>query len=68
MSAYRAPGRPIDVMTGTAVVTVIVACPDTFVYPVCAEFAVTTTLPAAFGVTTPPVVMVAFDVTVQVTL
>ena len=67
VSTYRAPGRPTDVIRGTAAVTVIVACPDTVVYPACNAFAVTTTLPVALGVTTPVDVTDAFDVAVQAT-
>jgi hypothetical protein len=53
-------------VTVGGVVTVIVAAPETLVYPDCAEFAVHVAVPAPVGVNTPACVIVP-PVAVQVT-
>ena len=62
-------GGTSPVMDGTGLLgrlTVIVADPDTFVYPLCAEFAMQVPVPTPDGVNTPEEVIVP-PVAVQVT-
>ena len=55
------------VTVGAGGLTVIVAVPDTFVYPACAEFAMQLPVPTPDGVNTPEEVIVP-PVALQVTL
>ena len=56
-----------EVIVGGCAVTVIVADPETFVYPACVELAVQVAVPTPLGVNTPLEVIVP-PVAAQVTL